>query len=98
MSSTQRPSYYARLICDYMKKQPNFYASNLDEVREALGFSEQSFKMGLDWCIARQIIALDSKPAHTPAAFSDTAEMEALKGESSRLSSMLRAPALAEAS
>ncbi len=101
MSSTstqQRPGYYARMICDYMKNQPNFYAPSLDDVRDALGLSDDEFTMGVDWCIARKIIKLESK-AKAQAAAESNLEAEALKGESSRLSSMLRStPAFAEAS
>lgn len=97
MSTTnQRPAYYARLICEHMKRLPNFYAGSLDEVKEQLGISDAAFKMGLDWCIARKIIVLEAKsPAST---ISSDVEEEALKGEKSRLTSMLRSPALAEAS
>ncbi|MBI1281650.1 MAG: hypothetical protein GC179_26225 [Anaerolineaceae bacterium] len=97
--SAQRPSYYARLICDHMKNLPDFYASSLDDVKDALGISEAAFKMGLDWCIERKIIVLDNKPKPV-SAFSADIEEEAMKPEGSRLSSMLRSPvpALAEAS
>ena len=97
MSTTnQRPAYYARLICEHMKRLPNFYAGSLDEVKEQLGISDAAFKMGLDWCVARKIIVLETKsPAST---FSSDVEEEAMKGEKSRLTSMLRSPALAEAS
>lgn len=95
-TSTQRPGYYARMICDYMKNQPNFYAPSLDEVRDALGLSDDEFTMGVDWCIARKIIKLESKPKTLPVVESNVEE-EAMKGESSRLSSLLR-PAFAEAS
>ena len=91
--SNQRPAYYARLICEHMKRLPNFYAADLEEVQEALGISDAAFKMGLDWCTARRIIVLESK-AHKPA-FNTNVEAEAMKGDSSRLSSMLRSPALA---
>ena len=98
MSTTnQRPAYYARLICEHMKRLPNFYAGSLDEVKEQLGISDAAFKMGLDWCIARKIIELDTK-APTSSSISTSVEDEALKGEKSRLSSMLRSPVLAEAS
>jgi hypothetical protein len=92
--TNQRPAYYAKLICGHMKSRPNFYASDLDEVRDELGISEAAFKMGLDWCVARKIIVLETAKAPTPA-FSDNVEEEAMKGDSSRLSSMLRSPALA---
>jgi len=94
--TTQRPAYYARLICEHMKRLPNFYAADLKEVQEHLGISDAAFKMGLDWCIARKIIVLEAKP-RTPALSADVEE-EAMKGDKSRLSSMLRSPALAEAS
>ena len=98
MSATtnQRPAYYARLICEHMKRLPNFYAADLKEVQQALGISDAAFKMGLDWCIARKIIVLEAK-APTPA-FSTDVEDEAMKSDKSRLSSMLRTPVLAEAS
>jgi len=95
--STQRPSYYARLICEHMKNLPDHYASSLDEVKEALGISDAAFKMGLDWCIERKIIVMDSKPK-AASPFSADVEEEAMKPEGSRLSSMLRSPVLAEAS
>ena len=91
--SNQRPAYYARLICEHMKRLPNFYAGDLQDVQEALGISDTAFKMGLDWCITRKIIVMEAK-ASTPA-FSTSVEEEAMKGDSSRLTSMLRAPALA---
>ena len=94
--STQRPAYYARLICDHMKSLPEFYASSLDEVKNELGISDSAFMAGLNWCIDRKIIVLENKPKAS-SVFSDTVEEEALKGESTRLSSMLRSP-LAEAS
>lgn len=97
ITSSQRPSYYARLICEHMKSLPDFYAPSLDDVKEALGISDAAFQMGLDWCIERKIIVMESKPkASSP--FSANIEEEAMKGDSSRLSSMLRSPALAEAS
>jgi hypothetical protein len=95
--SAQRPSYYARLICQHMKNLPDFYASSLEDVKEELGISDAAFKMGLDWCIERKIIVMENKPKVTPA-FSASVEEEAMKGDSNRLSSMLRSPALAEAS
>jgi hypothetical protein len=95
-ATTQRPAYYARLICEHMKRLPNFYATDIKEVQVNLGISDAAFKMGLDWCIARKIIVLESKP-HTPA-FSTDVEEEAMKSDKSRLSSMLRTPVLAEAS
>ncbi|MCA0458306.1 MAG: hypothetical protein LCI00_30355 [Chloroflexi bacterium] len=96
-TSTQRPSYYARIICDYMKNQPNYYAPNLDDVRDALGLTDDEFTMGVDWCIARRIIKLESK-AKAESMIDSKVEAEALKDDSNRLSSMLRAPVLAEAS
>ncbi len=96
-TSSPRPAYYARLICDHMKNLPDFYAPSLDEVKEELSISDTAFKMGLDWCIERKIIVLESKTSFTPA-FSANVEEEAMKGDSSRLSSMLRSPAFAEAS
>lgn len=95
-TSPQRPAYYARLICEHMKRLPNFYAPDPEEIQETLGISEAAFKLGLDWCIARKIIVMEAK-APTPA-FSADVEEEAMKSDSSRLSSMLRVPALAEAS
>src|SRR5258708_3690386 len=95
-ATIQRPAYYARLICEHMKRLPNFYAGSLEEVQEHLGISDVAFKMGLDWCIARKIIVLEAKPR--TSAFSTDVEEEAMKGDKSRLSSMLRSPVLAEAS
>jgi hypothetical protein len=94
--STQRPAYYARLICEHLKRLPNFYAGDLQDVQAALGISDAAFKMGLDWCVERKIIVMEAKPK-TPA-FSADVEEEAMKPEGSRLSSMLRSPAFAEAS
>src|SRR6187401_1493412 len=96
-TSTPRPAYYARLICDHMKNLPDFYAPSLDEVKEELGISDAAFMMGLNWCIDRKIIVMENKPKITPA-FSASVEEEAMKGDSNRLSSMLRSPAFAEAS
>lgn len=95
--SSQRPSHYARLICEHMKNLPDHYASSIEDVKGALGISDAAFKMGLDWCVERKIIVMDSKPKATPA-FSASVEEEAMKGDGNRLSSMLRSPALAEAS
>ncbi len=97
-ASNQRPAYYARMICDHMKSLPDFYAPSLDGVKEALGISDSAFMMGLNWCIDRKIIVMEAKPKVAVATITDDVEHEALKGESTRLSSMLRAPALAEAS
>ena len=97
-ASKQRPAYYARMICDHMKTLPDFYAPSLDEVKESLGISDSAFMMGLNWCIDRKIIVMEAKPKIAAAVISDDVEHEALKGESTRLSSMLRSPALAEAS
>ena len=94
--STQRPAYYARLICEHMKRMPDFYASSLQDVQEALGISDAAFKIGLDWCVERKIIVMEAK-TKTPAFHVDVEE-EAMKPEGSRLSSMLRSPAFAEAS
>ena len=95
-NSAQRPAHYARLICDHLKNQPDHYAPNLDEVKDALGISDAAFKMGLDWCVERKIIVMEAKSAST-SPFSADVEEEAMKPEGSRLSSMLRSPALAEA-
>src|SRR5690349_13161209 len=95
-ATNQRPAYYARMICDHMKRLPNYYAGDLEALRADLGISEAAFKMGVDWCIARKIIVMEAK-SPTPAASADV-ESEAMKGDSSRLSSMLRSPAFAEAS
>jgi hypothetical protein len=50
----------------------------------------------LDWCVVRKIIVMENK-SRTPA-FNTDVESEAMKGDSSRLSSMLRSPSYAEAS
>ena len=94
--SAQRPAYYARLICEHMKRMPDFYAPSLQDVKDALGISDAAFMSGLNWCIERKIIVMEAK-VKTPAFHVDVEE-EAMKPESSRLSSMLRSPALAEAS
>ena len=95
-ASNQRPAFYARMICDHMKSLPDFYAPSLDAVKESLGISDSAFMMGLNWCIDRKIIVMEAKPK-VAAMITDDVEHEALKGESTRLSSMLRSP-LAEAS
>lgn len=94
--SNQRPAYFARLICDHLKTLPDLYASSLDEVKSDLALSDSEFMSGLNWCIKRKIIVLETKPKAAPV-ITDSVETEALKGESSRISSMLRSP-LAEAS
>ncbi len=96
-ASTQRPAYYARMICDYMKNLPDFYSPSLDNVKQDLGLSDSAFMSGLNWCIDRKIIVMENKPKVTPA-FSADIEEETMKPEGSRLSSMLRSPAFAEAS
>ena len=55
------PKQYARMICDYLKKLPDHYADDPKAVQAALGLSDEAFKQGVDWCIARKIIALDAQ-------------------------------------
>jgi hypothetical protein len=80
--------YYARLICDYLKQQPNCYVDDPAEVREALGISKESFQRGLDWCLKRKIIVLEHSSSPPPAP-----ENTELEGTANKLSSMLRSPA-----
>jgi hypothetical protein len=79
--------YYARLICDYLKQQPDCYVDDPAEVREALGISKESFQRGLEWCLKRKIIVLE-KTSSPP-----TPEKTELEGTANKLSSMLRSPA-----
>lgn len=87
--------YYARLICDYLKQQPDCYVDDPAEVREALGISKESFQRGLEWCLKRKIIVLETKsPPFTPAMTPDPVPEKAeLAGTANKLSSMLRSPA-----
>jgi hypothetical protein len=92
--------YYARLICDYLKQQPDYYADDPAEVREALGLSEDSFQRGLDWCLKRKIIVLEkNSPPRTPV-MTPPLEKTELADTANKLSSMLRssAPVFAESS
>lgn len=97
--TTRRPGYYARLICNYLKSQPDFYANDPAMVQDALGLSDETFKLGVDWCVKRGIIVMDHRAnAEKKVNAFINAEEEAMKDTGSRISSMLRTPVLAEAS
>ena len=91
--NSHKPGYYARLICNHLRSMPDFYADDPNMVQDTLGLSDEAFKMGLDWCVKRGIIVMDKK-----AATILDHEESVLKETGSRISSMLRTPALAEAS
>lgn len=59
MSATKPAKHYARMIVDYLKEMPDGYADEPQDVQDALGLTDAEFKLGLDWCIERKIIALD---------------------------------------
>jgi len=79
------------MICEYLKRMPNYAADDLDSVQEALGLSDGAFHMGLDWCVERGIIVLENKK-HS-SVFTESYEEVAMKDTASKLSSMLKQPA-----
>lgn len=99
--SLQTSKYYARLIVDFLKQQPDMAVDDPLKVRDALGLSNSAFKSGVDWCVGRKIIALDK-----PLDLADDApdregsssfEEAAMQGAASKLSSMLKQPVAMEA-
>lgn len=97
--NSHKPAYYARLICNHLKSLPDFYADDPTQVQDSLGLSDETFKMGVQWCVKRGIIVMEHR-ATTEKKISPFEDHEetALKDTGSRISSMLRAPVLAEAS
>lgn len=63
MSASKTAKQYAKMICDYMQKLPDYYADNPQDVQDALGLSDEEFKLGLDWCVERKIITLSKDGA-----------------------------------
>jgi hypothetical protein len=63
MSASKTAKQYAKMICDYMQKMPDYYADDPQDVQDALGLSDDEFKLGLDWCVARKIITLSKDGA-----------------------------------
>jgi hypothetical protein len=60
-SATLKPAkHYARLICDHLKQLSNQYAEDPDAVRLALGLSQAEFQLGLNWCVERKIIEVET--------------------------------------
>ena len=96
--TSHKPAYYARLICNHLKSLPDFYADDPATVREAVGLSDVAFKMGVDWCVKRGIIVLEQHAASRQSSSIIDHEEAVMKDSGSRISSMLRTPALAEAS
>jgi hypothetical protein len=97
----QTPKYYARLIVDYLKQQPDMAVDDPLKVRDALELSNPAFKAGVDWCLARKIIVLE-KPLdlenEAPQKEGKSSfEEAAMQGAASKLSSMLKQPVAVEA-
>lgn len=68
--SASNPKQFAKQICEYLKKLPDKYADDPQDVQDALGLSDADFKAGVDWCVAHKLITLDqpSAAAAAPAA------------------------------
>ncbi len=62
MTATESPKKYARMICDHLKALPDKFAEDPKSVQKALGLSDDQFKKGLDLCVAKKIIVLESAP------------------------------------
>lgn len=60
MSATKSAKQYARMIVDYLKELPDGYTDDPQDVQDAIGLTDEEFKLGLDWCVERKIIALDA--------------------------------------
>jgi hypothetical protein len=67
----QPAKHYAKQICMFLKKMPGKYADDPKDVQDALGLSDEEFKLGLDWCIERKIIELNKDDDKEPEASSD---------------------------
>jgi hypothetical protein len=87
----ETPKYYARLIVDYMKKQPDFAVDDPLKVRDALGMSNNEFQMGVDWCVQHKVLVLE-KPLNFDAPKAPNYEAVAMQETASKLSSMLKQP------
>jgi hypothetical protein len=61
---------FAKQICEYLKKQPEMYVDDPQDVQDALGLTDADFKLGLDWCVERKLISLAApeKAAAAPAS------------------------------
>lgn len=80
--AAQPAKQYAKQICFFLKKMPGRYAEDPQDVQDALGLTDEQFKLGVDWCVARGILEMDTdddaeakadapaaeKPAEAPAA------------------------------
>ncbi len=71
--------HYARMICKYMKDMPDHYADDPQDVQDALGLTDEEFKLGLDWCIERRIIVLESPTAAVAASLDTEDETQSAK-------------------
>lgn len=71
--------HYARMICKYMKDMPDHYAEDPQDVQDALGLTDEEFKLGLDWCIERRIIVLESTSAPVAASVDTEDETQSAK-------------------
>jgi hypothetical protein len=67
--ATHSPKHYARKICRYMAEQPDHYAPDEKTVQQALGMSDEEWKMGMEYCIARKIIARETAAAKMDGPF-----------------------------
>jgi hypothetical protein len=52
-----------------MAEQPDHYAPDEKKVQQALGMTDEEWKMGMDYCIAHKIIAREEAPAKMDGPF-----------------------------
>ncbi len=71
--SYKSPKESAKMICNYLKKQPGRYAPDPKMVQKALNLSEAEFKSGLDYCVERKIIVLEKPEPVAPRSSPFTA-------------------------
>jgi hypothetical protein len=67
--ATHSPKHYARKICQYMAEQPDHYAPDEKKVQQALGMTDEEWKLGMDYCISRKIIVREAAPAKIDGPF-----------------------------
>jgi hypothetical protein len=60
MSTTKKPGYYARIICEYLQDQPDMFVDDPKQVQSALGLSDAEFQKGVTYCLDKRIIKLES--------------------------------------
>ncbi|MBL8161948.1 MAG: hypothetical protein JNJ61_08180 [Anaerolineae bacterium] len=95
MSASKTAKQYAKMICDYMQKMPDYYADDPQEVQDALGLSADEFKLGLEWCIERKIITLSKDGAQENVNDSSAgSRAEAAESAASKEASTAEVPAV----